>query len=155
MHSATKYRFFYNKLYIKFSIYFTIFESNGIIRIWIFTEPRQIHFISSKKIFVFFTFSANKNILSHLQFHERGCVSLMKMKSTSCFEILQLEQLTFVRFWWKKPKKGYGKKFFPTSKFITISFSTWKPNPLGLGNCSVPNFCKTSFRYFYSLFIVT
>ena len=108
-----------------------------------------------KRFLSFLHFQQIKIFLSHLQFHERGCVSLMNMKSTSCFEILQLEQLTFVRFSWKKPKKGYGKKFFPTFKFTTISFSTWKPNPLGLGNCSVPNFCKTSFRYFYSLFIVT
>ena len=46
-------------------------------------------------------------------------------------------------FWWKKPKQGYGKKHFPTINFLTISFFTLRLNLLGLGNCSVPNFCKT------------
>ena len=51
----------------------------------------------------------------------------------------------------KKPKQGYEEKLFPTFKVVTTSFFTWKPNPLGLGNWSVPNFCETSFRYFCSL----
>ena len=54
-----------------------------------------------------------------------------------------------------KHEQEYGKQFFPAFKFVIISFRTWKPNPLGLGNCSVPNFCKTSFRYFSSLFTGT
>ena len=50
----------------------------------------------------------------------------------------------------KKRKGGSGEKsqarawnffFLPTFKFVRISFCTWKPSPLGLGNCSVPNFC--------------
>ena len=58
-------------------------------------------------------------------------------------------------FWWKNPMQGYGNKNFPTFKFVIISFCTQKPNPLGLGNCSVPNCCKTGFRYFCSLFTGT
>ena len=58
-------------------------------------------------------------------------------------------------FWWKKSKQGCGKIFFPTFKFVIISFCNWKPNPLGLGNCSVPSFCKTCFRCFCSLFTGT
>ena len=50
----------------------------------------------------------------------------------------------------KSPTKDVVKKF-PTFKFVTISFFTSKPNPLGLGNCIVLNFCETSFRYFCSL----
>ena len=53
----------------------------------------------------------------------------------------------------KSPSKDMEKIFFPTFKFVIISFCTWKPNPLGPGNCSVPNFCKTNFRYFSSLLI--
>ena len=48
----------------------------------------------------------------------------------------------------KTPSKDMIKKCFPTFKFVTTSFFTWKPNALGLGNCSEPNFCETSFRYF-------
>ena len=55
----------------------------------------------------------------------------------------------------KSPSKDMENFFFPTFKFVIISFCTWKPNPLGLGNCSVPNFCKTGFRYFCSLFTCT
>ena len=51
-----------------------------------------------------------------------------------------------------KPNQRYRKFFFPTFKFVIISICTWKSNPLGLGNCCVPNFCKTGFRYFCSLF---
>ena len=52
----------------------------------------------------------------------------------------------------KSPSKDMQKKKnIPTFEFFTTSFFTWKPNPVGLGNCSVPNFCKTSFRYFCSL----
>ena len=40
-------------------------------------------------------------------------------------------------FWWKMPRQGYEKKNL-TFKFVTLSFWTWKPNLLGLGNCSVP-----------------
>ena len=58
-------------------------------------------------------------------------------------------------FWWKKPKQGYGKIFFPTFKFVIISFCTWKPNLLGLWNCSVLSFCKTGFRCFCSFFTGT
>ena len=54
----------------------------------------------------------------------------------------------------KSPSKDM-KIFFPAFKFVVISSCTWKPNPLGLGNCSAPNFCKISFRYFCSLFIGT
>ena len=41
----------------------------------------------------------------------------------------------------KKAQARIWKKN-PTFKFITISFSTWKPNPLGRSNCSVPNICS-------------
>ena len=54
----------------------------------------------------------------------------------------------------KKPKQGYGKKN-PTFKFVTISFFTLKPTPLGLGNCSLLSFCETGLRYFCSLFTGT
>ena len=47
----------------------------------------------------------------------------------------------------KNPDKDM-EIFFPAFKFVTISFCAQKPNPLGLGNYSVYNFCKTSFRYF-------
>ena len=52
----------------------------------------------------------------------------------------------------KTPSKDMETKIF---KFVIISFCTRKPNPLGLGNCSVPNCCKTGFRYFCSLFTGT
>ena len=48
----------------------------------------------------------------------------------------------------KSPNKDMEKKNFPTFKFVTISFCTWKSNPLGLGNCKVSNFCETGFRFF-------
>ena len=47
------------------------------------------------------------------------------------------------------------EKYISTFKFAIISFCTLKPNPFGLGNCSVPNFCKTGLRCFCSLFTVT
>ena len=56
-------------------------------------------------------------------------------------------------FWWKA--KILKKNFFPTFEFVTASFFTWKPNSFRLGNCNVPNFCETSFRYFSSLFTGT
>ena len=48
----------------------------------------------------------------------------------------------------KKAQARIWTKNFPTFKFVTISFFTWKLNPLGLRNCSVPNFCETCLRYF-------
>ena len=53
----------------------------------------------------------------------------------------------------KKTQARTWKFFF--SKFVTIIFLTWKPNPLGLGNCSVSIFCETGFTYFCSLFTGT
>ena len=54
------------------------------------------------------------------------------------------------------PSKDMEKIIFPTIKSVTISFFfTWKPNQLGLENCSKPNFCETGFRYFWSLFTGT
>ena len=55
-------------------------------------------------------------------------------------------------FYCKKPKQGCGEFFLATFKFVIIGFCTWKPKPLGFGNCSVPNLCKTSFNNFCSLF---
>ena len=39
----------------------------------------------------------------------------------------------------KSPNKDMEKKKF---QLFDISFCTWKPNALGFGNCSVPNFAK-------------
>ena len=58
-------------------------------------------------------------------------------------------------FWWKKTKQGCEIFFPQLSNLSQPVFFTWKPNPLGLGNCSVPNFCETGFRYFCSLFTGT
>ena len=58
-------------------------------------------------------------------------------------------------FWWKKAQVSIWKKIFPILKFVIISFRTWKPKPLGLGNCNVLSFCKTGFKYFCSLFTGT
>ena len=60
---------------------------------------------------------------------------------------------TFYKISEKSPSKDIF--FFLLFKFVIISFCTWKPNPSGLGNCSVLNFCKTSFRYFFSSFTGT
>ena len=43
-----------------------------------------------------------------------------------------------------------GRYIFHMTLLKTVPF--W-PNPLGLGNCSVPSFCNTNLRYFCSLFI--
>ena len=57
-------------------------------------------------------------------------------------------------FWWKRLKQVY-EFFFLTFKFVIIIFCTWKPIPSRIGNCSMPNFFETSFRYFCSLFTGT
>ena len=61
--------------------------------------------------------------------------------------------------WWVVLVKNTQAKIwkFPFSAFkcVTISFCTWKPNPLVLGNGSVQNFCKIGFNYFCSLFTGT
>ena len=52
------------------------------------------------------------------------------------------------------PSKDMEKIFFLNFQ-ICHNFFTWKLNPLGLGNCSVPKFCEAGFRYFCSLFTGT
>ena len=70
-----------------------------------------------------------------------GSTSVIKNMNQSCINRVVLM---------KKAQATIWKFFSPTFKFVKISFCTSKPNPLGLGNCSVSNFCKTHFRYFCS-----
>ena len=57
------------------------------------------------------------------------------VRNKNCVKICDRNPLRW--FWWKKPRHGYRKKKFSTFKFVIISFCTWKPNTMGLGNCNV------------------
>ena len=56
----------------------------------------------------------------------------------------------------KSPSKDMKKFFFQLSNLSQpVFYLKTQPIGAGLGNCSVPNFCETSFRYFCSLFTGT
>ena len=55
----------------------------------------------------------------------------------------------------KKAQARSWKNFFSNFQISHNQFLYLKTQPMRFGNCCVPNFCKTGFRYFCSLFTST
>ena len=90
--------------------------------------------------------STEKQGQSNFKFYRQKIKTFNSNKQKSSPQKGDSGEKTHARIW---------KKIIPTFKIVIISFCTWKPNRLGLGNCNVPNFGKIGFRYFCSLFTGT